>query len=48
MNDTPKYILQKQFEIIYSKPLREKISGLLSARDFEFMNEAESVYRKKI
>lgn len=28
--------------------IREKISGLLSARDFEFMNEAESVYRKKI
>lgn len=28
MNDTPKHILQKQFEIIYAKPLREKIAGL--------------------
>lgn len=28
MNDTPKYILQKQFEIMYSKPLKDKISGL--------------------
>lgn len=28
MNDTPKYIIQKQFEIIYAKPLKEKIAGL--------------------
>lgn len=28
MNDTPKHILQKQFDIIYSKPLRERIEGL--------------------
>jgi hypothetical protein len=28
MNDTPKFILQKQFEIIYAKPLKEKITGL--------------------
>lgn len=28
MNDTPKYILRKQFEIIYAKPLKEKIAGL--------------------
>jgi hypothetical protein len=28
MNDTPKYILKKQFEIIYAKPLRDKIAGL--------------------
>ena len=28
MNDTPKHILQKQFEIIYAKPLCDKISGL--------------------
>jgi hypothetical protein len=28
MNDTPKYILQKQFDIIYAKPLKEKIAGL--------------------
>jgi len=28
MNDTPKHILQKQFEIIYAKPLKDKIAGL--------------------
>ncbi|MCX6223673.1 MAG: hypothetical protein NTV01_02785 [Bacteroidia bacterium] len=28
MNDTPKYILLKQFEIIYAKPLNEKINGI--------------------
>lgn len=28
MNDTPEYILRKQFEIIDAKPLKEKIAGL--------------------
>jgi hypothetical protein len=28
MIDTPRHILQKQFEIIYSKPLKERIDGL--------------------
>lgn len=28
MNDTPKYILQKQFEINNSKPLKDKITNL--------------------
>jgi len=28
MNDTPKFILQKQFEIIYAKPMKDKIAGL--------------------
>jgi hypothetical protein len=28
MNDTPRYILQKQFEIMNAKPLSERISGL--------------------
>jgi hypothetical protein len=28
MNDTPRYVLQKQFEIIISKPLKERIAGL--------------------
>ena len=28
MNDTPKHILQKQFDIINSKPLKERIEGL--------------------
>jgi len=29
MNDTPRYILQKQFEIINAKPLKERIANLL-------------------
>jgi hypothetical protein len=28
MNDTPKHVLKKQFDIIYSKPLIEKINGI--------------------
>ena len=28
MNDTPRSVLKKQFEIIYAKPLREKLEGL--------------------
>jgi hypothetical protein len=28
MNDTSKYILQKQFEIIFAKPLKERVNGL--------------------
>ena len=28
MNDTPRSDLKKQFEIIYAKPLREKLEGL--------------------
>ncbi len=28
MNDTPKYIQQKQFEIIIAKPLNERLNGL--------------------
>lgn len=28
MNDTPKYIMQKQFEIIHSKPLGERIKNI--------------------
>jgi hypothetical protein len=28
MNDTPRYVLQKQFEIIISKPLKDRIAGL--------------------
>lgn len=28
MNDTPRYILQKQFEIIHAKPLKERLQGL--------------------
>jgi hypothetical protein len=28
MNDTPRYILQKQFDIINAKPLKERLEGL--------------------
>ena len=28
MNDTPKFILKKQFEIMYAKPMKDKIAGL--------------------
>ena len=28
MNDTPRYVLQKQFEIMNAKPLRDRISSL--------------------
>jgi hypothetical protein len=28
MNDTPKYVQQKQFEIIIAKPLKERLNGL--------------------
>lgn len=28
MKDTPEHILKKQFEIIYNRPMREKIAGL--------------------
>ena len=28
MNDTPRSVLQKQFEIIYAKPLKERLDGL--------------------
>ena len=28
MNDTPRVVLKKQFEIINAKPLREKVEGL--------------------
>ncbi len=28
MNDTPKYILEKQFEIVMTKPLKERVNDL--------------------
>jgi len=28
MNDTPKYVMQKQFEIMNAKPLKERINTL--------------------
>lgn len=33
MNDTPKHITLKQFEIFYAKPLKDKIAGLFELTD---------------
>jgi hypothetical protein len=33
MNDTPKHITQKQFEIFYEKPLKDKIAGIFELTD---------------
>ena len=43
MNDTPKHILQKQFEIISSRPLSEKISGL-----FEMTELSRQIIKNRI
>lgn len=28
MNDTPKHIMQKQFDIVFARPMKDKIAGL--------------------
>jgi len=33
MNDTPKELLQKQYEIIMAKPLSERLNGLFEMTD---------------
>lgn len=33
MNDTPKHITLKQFEIFYAKPLKDKIAGIFELTD---------------
>jgi hypothetical protein len=43
MNDTPKYVLQKQFEIIYSKPLKERINGI-----FEMTELSRKIIKNQI
>jgi len=43
MNDTPKYILQKQFEIIYAKPLKERLAGL-----FEMTELSRSIIQNQL
>ncbi len=37
MKDTPKEIFKKQFEILYSKPLEEKIKGLFELTELSRM-----------
>lgn len=43
MNDTPKYIQQKQFEIIISKPLKERLNGL-----FEMTELSRKIIQNRI
>jgi len=43
MRDTPRSVLQKQFEIIHSKPLKEKLEGL-----FEMTEMSRKIIRHQI
>jgi hypothetical protein len=43
MNDTPKDILRKQFDIMYSKPLEKKIEGL-----FEMTELSRKIIQNRI
>lgn len=43
MNDTPKYIRQKQFEIITAKPLKERLNGI-----FEMTELSRKIIRNRI
>jgi len=43
MNDTPKYIKQKQFEIIMAKPLKERIKEL-----FEMTELSRKIIQNRI
>ena len=43
MNDTPKYIMQKQFEIIFAKPLNERLNSL-----FEMTELSRNILKNRI
>ena len=43
MNDTPQYIQQKQFEIIFAKPLKDKLNGL-----FEMTELSRKIIQSRI
>ncbi len=43
MNDTPKYILEKQFEIVMEKPLNERVKDL-----FEMTELSRKIIRNRI
>lgn len=43
MNDTPKHIQQKQFEIIIAKPLKERLDGL-----FEMTELSRKIIQNRI
>ena len=43
MNDTPKHIRQKQFDIIMAKPLKERLNGL-----FEMTELSRKIIQNRI
>lgn len=43
MNDTSKYILRKQFEIFYAKPLLERLNGI-----FELTELSRQIIQNRI
>jgi len=43
MNDTPKYILEKQFEIVMTKPLKERVNDL-----FEMTELSRKIIQNRI
>lgn len=43
MNDTPKYVRQKQFDIIMSKPLKERLNNL-----FELTELSRKIIQNRI
>lgn len=47
MNDTPKYILQKQFEIINAKPLKERLEGLFEMTELSRKIIQNQIVRKQ-
>ncbi len=47
MNDTPRYILQKQFEIMNAKPLKERIIGLFEMTELSRNIILNQLHKKK-
>ena len=46
MNDTPRYVLQKQFEIMNAKPLRDRILGLFEMTELSRNIILNQLHRK--
>lgn len=46
MNDTPRYVLQKQFEIMNAKPLRDRISSLFEMTELSRSIILNQLHRK--
>jgi hypothetical protein len=47
MNDTPQHILQKQFEIIHAKPLRERLLGLFEMTELSRSIILNQLHKKR-